>query len=489
MGVKRRIAACILGMAALAACGGEDPTYASFGEVCGAMGPFRVLALAPDQRLPGYRRPLRVEDRILFEVARRDPKDADEGTPRYLDTSVWATGPCGEAPVEVARHTSGIFTLERWPGVALACDDKSGDIVSLDPSGTTPPHPVFIGGARPGGCYRLHWTEHGLLKPETVDDELGALVLYPYPDDPRGETATPRTLLDAIRWQAAEGGSDLVRGFDDFALAVTADDELVRVDLPGGAVSVVQPGVFAFDADADGRYIVWQDITPTNDPEMTPAGQVYLRDLEDGTEVFLGQASLAYSLPPFFWAHHGLLALEQRIFRLPGLEIADLPVNTSLARILDAQHWLLISVPDFRQQFFEPDTGTASLVMPTPATVVGTEASGVQVLQVPTCCIGGTARIEGAVWFTAYDGSPPRRLAERATRFGHERADHVTAGSSDAYARSIKATSREPKRVGRWGGQGGLRLSAQGCIRGGEVRARGFSLAMVKQSGLRIRRE
>lgn len=407
------------GAVGLAGCGEDEPTYAPLGEVCGAAEPFRVLELAPDQRLSDQYRPLRVDDRIFYEVARRDPADGDDSFPRYLDSSVWTTGPCGESPVEVAKHAGGIFMLDRWPGVVLACDQESGDVVSLDPMGAAPPHPVFVDGAGDRPCFALRWTEHGLIYPRVLDDDFAALEFQRYPEDPRRDTAQVETLLGSFRWQ--RGGNDLLRNSADFALVLTADDEVVRVGLDDGAVTVVQPGVFTFDADKTGRYVIWQDIVATNDDPDRPEGQVFLRDREDSSDVLLGQTTLLNVSPPM--RLDGLVRLGSRVFRLPGLEIVELPYNTLFLEVIDERRWLVQTFPDGRSTVLDIANGASTSLFPGAVTVLRRDADGAQVLQVRPCCINSTKRDEGPVWFAPYDGSSPRRQAGRATSFHYWMAD------------------------------------------------------------------
>ena len=108
---------------------------------------------------------------------------------------------------------------------------------------------------------------------------MGTLMLHPYPADPMHEVAEATPLLTGLRTTSREGeptGQQL-RVFPEFALALTARDELVRVELADGAVSRVQTGVAAFVADGEGRYLLWQDRVATDDNAHFPAGELFLR--------------------------------------------------------------------------------------------------------------------------------------------------------------------------------------------------------------------
>jgi hypothetical protein len=119
-------------------CGPEPVAQAELGEVCGAPSPFRVLALEPDEQLR-TELPLTVGDRVLYVVSKLGVDEPGAAYPDIAGTTVWATGPCGEDPVQVASGVSRLFTREEWPDVALGCDGATGDVVLLDPSGVREP--------------------------------------------------------------------------------------------------------------------------------------------------------------------------------------------------------------------------------------------------------------------------------------------------------------------------------------------------------------
>ena len=62
---------------------------------------------------------------------------------------------------------------------------------------------------------------------------------------------------------------------------ITAEDELVRVELADGTISPVQTGVAAFVTDKEGRYVLWQDVSATDESLSYPEGKLFLRDRND----------------------------------------------------------------------------------------------------------------------------------------------------------------------------------------------------------------
>ncbi len=418
-------------MVALAGCGGDAVERVEQGEVCGAAGPFRVLELDPDQRMFGA--PLRVGDRVIYDIGRYDLDNVTEYGPTLVEEQLWASGPCGEAPVELAGGVEDPFVIDRWPDVLLACDPLTHDVVSVDPTGVAKPHPVFLGVASLSGCPYLRWTDAGLVTVAAFDPDLGDLMIHRYPDDPRTQTATPELLLSPIRTQTRGGfvgeamirRQTLIRTLDDAALVVTAEDELVRVALADGAVTPVQPDVFAFAVDASGRYVVWQDPVVTGGEPEYPEGALFLRDLADGADaVFLGQGSLIRQIPPLRFIADGLVQVEQRIFRMATQELVDLPEGTYLLDVIDERSWYLIGGTEGDGNFrFEPVTGAATSLFPTPAQPLEPQADGALLLQVPHYRVQGHQYDEGPLWFAPYDGAAPRRLAARATQFGYPLAD------------------------------------------------------------------
>ncbi len=421
----------IVGMLGLAGLGcGSEPTYAEFAEVCGEAGPVRVLELAPGERLVA--RPLKLGDRVVYTIGRGTPDESRQATPTSLPTStVWTTGPCGEAPRKLVEEVDKVFTIAQRPGLLLACDAAAGEVLVLDPEGAVAPHVLFTGVP---DCDDLSWTAHGLVSvvPIEVEGEeypaLGTLQIHRYPQDPHHDTVAVAPLLDGIRIQRTPGASSNhhFRVFPEFAFALTAEDELVRVDLGDGVVSLVQAGVVEFEADTvEGRYLLWQDATPTSSDPGYQAGKLFLRDRSDNTDVFLGESTLSLNYDALRNIELGVIILRLemiRVFSLPDLGFVDLDLSNGFHYMVDERRLLSVN-------------GYESIIL---VDIVSAEArtlyqgivgrlrllgEGVELVQLPICCGDGrTRRDEGPVWFIPYEGEA-RLLAARVSFFGENLAD------------------------------------------------------------------
>lgn len=429
--------AVLLGlMAFLPACGPEAVAQAELGEVCGGPSPFRVLELEPDEVLMSDR-PLRVHDRVLYVVSRRGEDEPDATFPRTVESTVWATGPCGESPVQVATGIDSLFTLEIWPDIALGCEEATGRVVVLDPTGVDAPHAVFPELSARFGC-ALRWTPHGVLSVDEHDENLGALLLHPYPADPRTETSEPVVLLDPIRLGPSNSSGtgiigDVLYTYEDFVLALTPDDTLVRVDLADGAVTSLQTDVAVIEASREGRYVLWQDTTVTVDDPRYPGGRIFLRDLSTGTDAFLYETALAFSMFPMTWADHGLVQLglgyvdrdPKRMFFLPELDHVDVSPALFLNARLDDDRWLGSSTWGNRYELIDLRRGEYTRLFDRDADILhlDRDADILELLEMPQCCIEGDFRDEGPIWRVPLDGSTPQRLARRASRKTYRLAD------------------------------------------------------------------
>ncbi len=422
-------------MFALAALGcGSEPTYVEFAEVCGEAGPVRVLELARGERLS--RRPMQVGERVVFSVGRGEAGESGEAAPRTSATStVWTTGLCGEAPRRLAEEVDTVFSIAQWPGVLLACDADVGEVLVLDPEGEAPPHVLLT---NLEGC-GVRWTAQGLVglakatEGEAADAGLATLLLYPLPQDPRGRTAEPVTLLDAVRVRGRENESTGVylSAFEEFVLALTPEDELVRIDLADRAISSVQTGVVGFLADGVGRYLLWQDATPTDDHPTFPAGKVFLRDRNDSTDVFLGETTVVYNASAMRFIEGGALLLELpaiRVFSVPDMGFHDLPDLGRVTARLDEQRWLMAGKGML--SLVELDSGEATQLYRGSGDILRVLGDRVELLQVPPCCERSSLRAEGPLWSVSYEGEV-RRLAARASRYGHTFKDGRRAVAVD----------------------------------------------------------
>ena len=423
----------IVGVFALVALGcGDEPTYVEYAEVCGEAGPVRVLELSPGEHL--IQQPWKFGERVVYQTWRM-PVDA-AGEPQSRNDpkwTVWTAGPCGEAPRELASGAeTTIFTIERWPDVLLARDPSAGEVRVLDPEGVRPANVVFAEVDGP-----LWWTELGLMSIEAdvEDDEVATaarLLLHPYPQDPYGDAAGPATLLGTVRGDPSDRH---LRVFEDFVLAVTPEQELVRIGLGDGAVTTVLTGVAAFLSDDEGRYLLWQDVSPTNNHLLDyPAGKLFLHDRNDGTDVFLGEAVLAFNPHALDYIERGIIYLYLdaiRVFTLPGLGFLDLPKTGGLSLAIDETRWLMNGGDSF--SIVDIVTGEATTLYRGIGEMLRQSDQSFDLLQVPPVDFDNwdvRVRAEGPLWDIPYEGEP-QRLAARATRYGYRFKDGRRAGLVD----------------------------------------------------------
>lgn len=416
----------------LIACASEPVEYAELDEVCGGPSPFRVLELEADQMVRADET-LRVQDRVLYVVRRIDKSDADAPYSLTAESAVWATGPCGEAPAQVAAGIESIFTLDVWPDVVLGCEKATGDVVVLDPTGVEAPHVVFHGTPQEWRC-GLNWTDYGLLTLAEHDEELAALMLHRYPADPRTETSVPEVLVDPVRIgpSRTRGGGligNLLFSYPDEVLALTSDDVLVRVDLDDGAVTTLQTAVAGFSASRDGDHLLWQDAAITGGDAEYPEGKVLLRDRSVGTDVLLGETSLGFSGLPLWRIDRGLVELSlgeyandpKRVFLLPDLNFVELPGDQILSFQLPDGRWVIVSLFSVYPEAIDLSRDERTRLFPREAKVVGHDDEAVYVLEVP-CCFASDQRDDGPMWRVPVDGSAATKLADRAT-YHMERLD------------------------------------------------------------------
>ncbi len=404
-----------------AACHDSGEPEAPLPDVCGAPGPHRVLAHGPDQALAIP--PVQIGERVFYRVGDTDPGGASHPLMPFGNDVQWTTGPCGESPTRVPDAYSDPFEVERWPGVALACDRANNSIVSFSASGPLAPHAVFAD----LGCDPIV-SEFGPIDHTDLDDHSALLTLHPWPDDPRTDTAEPQLLIPAeIRAQGGHPRIELV-GAELFAL--DTGDRLLRVALPGGEVKVEQTDVAQFDVSPDGRYLVTQ--TPAVELNGR-LGNPVLYDRQTGVGLSLGDGSISLA-----WVPDDLIVLTsedgQRIFNLPGLGAVDVPVNHHLdgtqsplvrggGPLADGR-WVVQSYEDGALRYLDLTNGELTPMFSRSSQIVAHDPSGAVVLQVPLCCTeNNRADDEGPLWSVPHDGAPPQLLRDRATLFTYRPND------------------------------------------------------------------
>lgn len=393
---------------------GPEPAVDVFDEVCGVAGPFRVLELPPDQQLY-FSTPKQLGDRSFYVVSEIAELAPDASFPTRTGTTVWATGPCGEAPRSIATGMDYVFTVDRWPGELLACTE-AGDIVRLDPTGEQPAHVVFPDVPDFEGC-GLKWGAQGLIRLEDHGDDTASLLLYPYPADPRDEPEPPRVLFSPIRVDSAEeslyAGPHTFWWSDDSVHALRPDGTLARVALADGQVTELRSDVARFTVGRD-RWVLWQSAQQDHEDE------VFLLDEQTGDELFLGHDALTDSVYSLQFVDHGYIQTRHadvtRLYSLPDLEFVDIPADLDLwarvddGRFLAANSWfgsyeLLDLTTGTRTPLFDGEAVIADYLLP----------DAIDLLAVPPCCILGSEHDEGPIWRVPLDGSAPRKIVERGS--------------------------------------------------------------------------
>jgi hypothetical protein len=321
------------------------PEPAEFAELCGESEPVRILALDPDRPLAAVLdRGMFGERRVLEVRYLGDEEDAlSSAFPPTGDRELWSVGPCGEDPLLIAEGARNLVRYpDVWPDLLLECDPETGRISTLDPTGTHPANPVF----ETDGCFTWE-TDDGILTIAPHDEETGALMLQPWPDDPWTMTAEPIVILDSVRKQATPPHTgpaeyEVLGVTDDDYLAITTNDELVAVSRVDGETTTVATDVREFEYDSTGRYVVWQSVQVTNDDPVWPEGPIHLSDRQTGEDTLLFEGALAHTPPWAFTLESlGLLHLRveaestDRFYRLPTLESFDVPGGIRVMRAAD----------------------------------------------------------------------------------------------------------------------------------------------------------
>jgi hypothetical protein len=417
-------------------CGPEAPA-AELDDVCGEASPFRLLELDADERAMPYATVRVLDERLWFVVGEAvDPLEVAETTPipslSPEHTRVITTGACGEAPVEVGRDVFSVFEDVRFPGVVLGCAGGSvgGDVVVLDPSGTTAPR-VLMPAPACGGV----WTDHGivaLVDPGFAPDPPEtSLMLVPYPDSADAEPIAPIVLADAIRLRYFS----LFQVVGDEVFAVNPADELVRISLPSGDTVVEQAGVATWSVAHDASMIAWVDVASVVDSEgFAVIGQVSTR-AGAGPELGAMPAELGG-----FQLHEDAEYLElmlgdgppttTRLHELPELLPLTFPPGQDVRFAWSEREWITIEEPLGRHHLVDPDAGTDVPLADVVGVAYPSSDGALEVLErdpiVPMS--------DGVLWRVPVDGSAPTKLAERAShlrRWIDE--DLVTVVGADAH--------------------------------------------------------
>lgn len=323
----------------LTACGDEPEALepAPLAEVCGAAGPFQLLALAPDERVDANSAPVVVGERLLFLVGTGHYMLQPDYPPEPGATKVYAVGPCGEEPVVVGQDVQFLYEDSRAPGLTLGCKRDSRDLVRLDPTGVA--EPVLLAAQ---GCFAT-FTKHGLLKQTSTEDDLVFAEFFPLVDPSGPNYGAPVPVADPV---PGDGGSrSSVQLLPDEVLLLEADGALVSRALPDLTRTVEQSGVVRFVASRDGRYLLYQVEPSTNKDPNAPIGLIYIRDRSEGVSLPIGNGSLHAGSPNFLAPGFARVVLHvevgrQRLITLPDFNFLDAPPGHDIQGPLGDGRWL-----------------------------------------------------------------------------------------------------------------------------------------------------
>lgn len=406
-------------------CAPDEIPPADLGDICGEPSPFRLLELEPDRLLAHVGQIAHVQERHVLQVSYQGEETNDDYA-LVEATEVWSVGECGESPFRIHDDARAAQTYDVWPDLLLGCRESTDEIVTLDPLGQRAPNVVF----RIDEC-RGEETPWGLVAIAPDDEDTGALVLHPYPDDPWTQTSEPRILVDPIRIRAAPDHTwpayhEVLAVFDDEIFLVTPGNALMSFSLLDGTMAMEATNVREFEVSYDRRWLVWQDSNVTDDDPEWPEGAIYLRDRQSDTTTHLADTALAYTFAsPFTLVQDGFVRLylggfgtmPQRFFSTTTDATFDLPpghqIHTRVAdgRWLDSGFW---GYGPF--QLFDPDTRELQPLFDHEGWAAQMDDRLVILQASAHSLLNDGWRKEGRLWSVDLDGER-ELLAERASQF------------------------------------------------------------------------
>lgn len=382
--------------------GAEDGEGSEYAEVCGTLGPHRLLEFAPGERLRNDFGDQRVGDRLYFIITTGPLQYPEPSGP----ATVFSTGLCGEDRRHIADGIGHVFDREQFPGVLLGCRDAlDGPLFVLDPAGTAAPRLLAA-----AGCRYDEWSAHGWVQVEEHAEGIGRVLFYPYPTDVGAGPSSPVVLAEAI--QARQH----VRHADE-VLALDLDDNLIRIALPDGQITVEQPGVRDFRASEDGRYLAWEDLATADDDPEGSLGDLVLRDRRSGVDTVLATAPHEFRMGRLsserveVW-HRDLFG-GGRLIDLPSLAASEVPPHRRLWFPFTDRLWLMEG-EDEAWYLLDPVTGTEVLITAEPGHVDRASAEFMYFIPRPE---GAEATEARELWRYPYDGGEPELLAQRVTEW------------------------------------------------------------------------
>lgn len=374
----------------------------------------RVLAEAP----------LQVGGQVLYSLRAPLAREEQLTTLKYGPPELLRVGACGESPVALGGLESPTLR-ERWPGLALACDPSTRQIVAIDLRGGLKgePRPMY------SDC-GVAWSGHGRVSVAARGEVGDTLFLLPDPASVDGGPAAPELLYGPVSTRQQEPRA--VQVLEDRVFASTPDDRVVSIDLRTREVKVEQAGVRHFHVSADGRYLLWQGLEVLSGPEASEIrGPVVLNDRERDVGIGLGAAGLGYNSNALQWAAQGLMVVTvgtyQQIYRLPELTAVDVPEGLVVDPLgpLDDHRWLVRGPWTLYTHVIDFTTGVTTPLFLESATLIGRDREAAWMVEMLPCCDLGSYDAEGPVWRVPIDGSPPWQVAGRASRYAVKSGDQL----------------------------------------------------------------
>jgi hypothetical protein len=382
-----------------------DPPGAVFEAVCGREGPHRLLPLGAGEHAYGVDRV--AEEPVLVSTFLVDPSVPLAALPPTLDLVIHAVGPCGEAPVEVAR---GLALTARHGEVALACGEGGHGAWVIDPQGGALARPIL------DAWCPLRSTDAGLLAVEGEPGERhGTLVLLRDPADPE---ATPEVLAEGIRashntyFGPGSGWTTSLWASGSEAVALSEAGVALRLELATGLATPEVEGVRELRVAGDGRFMVWQVLEPAEGDPETPVGPVFLRDRTAQTDVHLLNTHLEWTGNPYAGDRYLVLRDDTnglQVFLREGAEAIELPTGTDYRGVLDdGALWLAQKVDGETEELRWTPGDAQPVLLVRHAGVVTRRGEGLEIFDDDAVA----APNEGSLSFQSFEGGPLVRLAD-----------------------------------------------------------------------------
>jgi hypothetical protein len=409
----------------LAACGPETKEPADLDRVCGHESPFRILEIDDDRELASVVQTSHEDGRRELRLSFGELVDHPFPFPDGPTYEYWSVGTCGESPQRLSDDISLWTTLDHWPDEIFECDSETGLFEIVDPEIEGARNVVFD----TQDC-RFAETPWGVVEVVPSDEDLGTVVLLPYPEDPWTETSQPRTLLEDVRIRSAPpygvNGDRLLFAYrDDAVYALSAAYDLVRFSLLDGSTTIEAANVREFELSYDEGWLIWQDVAEIGDDPKWPVGAIYLKDRDRGAVTRLADAPLAATVfsHNFAFIDLGVVLLQlgylydqpERVYRTADFSFSDFPLGVVPDQGVTGDRVLVgDAFGHGNYAIVDPITGTGADIFDGYGEV-NVRGDHLEILDGAHCCIREDERAEARLWTAELDGTR-ELLAHRVTR-------------------------------------------------------------------------